>query len=198
MATTRTPARARKQQSPLTFADLVSRIRRPQRITELILDAEAAAQVDALTALLDRARARDEALGGEPIAPEVARQLQEAEVRADASRVQITMEAIPHTEYKNLLAKHPPTAEQLAEFGRAGSDVERWPFDPDAFAPVLVRAQMIDPEPPPVEEFAAFWNALSDGQLRNLWLTAIGVQMQVTTLAPRSETAADLLRTAGA
>lgn len=196
MATTRVPARARKTTpASLTFAELKARISRPQRIAEVILDAAAAARVDALAELLDRARARDEVLGGDPVAPAVARQLQEAEALADASRVAITFTAIPHIEYRALIDAHPASAEQLAE--RAAAGEEQWPFDPDRFAPVLVRAQMTEPLPPDEEEFTQFWNALSDGQLRHLWLTALGVQMQITTVGPRSETAAELARTAG-
>lgn len=191
MATSRGPAKGRTQ--PLTFADLAARIRRPRRITELVLDGDAAARVDALAELLDRARERDEVLGGTPTAPVIARQLQQAEAAADASRVEIVFEAIPHTEYKALQAKYPATPEQRAGQAEGG---EQWSFDPDAFAPVLVRAAMIDPQPPGEEEFAAFWNALSDGQIRQLWTTALGAQMQITTLAPRSESAAEVLRAA--
>lgn len=189
---TRPTARPRTAKPPLTFADLQARIKRPRRVAEVILDAEAAAQIDALTEMLERAQARDENLGGEPVAPAIAKQLQEAEDRADASRVQIVFEAIPHTEYKKLQAKYPPTAEQLAEQQASGG--EQWSFDPDAFAPVLVKAQMVDPQPGTDEEFAAFWQALSDGQVRHLWTTALGVQLQITTLAPRSEVAADVLK----
>lgn len=189
MANTRAP---KPRPKPLTFADLQAKIKRPRRITEVILDAETAAQVEALGELLERLQARDEVLGGEPVAPEIARQLQEAEVRADASRVQLTFEAIPHTEYKALLAKHPATPEQIAEQEKDGA--EQWPFNPDTFAPVLVQAQMIDPAPGSDEEFAAFWDALSDGQVRHLWMTALGVQMQITTLGPRSEAAAELIK----
>lgn len=193
MAQARNSRTARpRAKGPLTFADLQAKIRRPRRIAELILDAEAAAQVDALSAMLDRAQLRDEAVGGEPVAPGLAKQLVAAEERADASRAQITFEAIPHTEYKALQAEYPASAEQRAEMAAAGEDV--WPFDPDTFAPALVKAQMVDPLPGTDEEFAAFWAALSDGQLRQLWLTALGVQLQVTTLQPRSEAAADLVK----
>lgn len=187
---TRTPRQRAKP--ALTFADLQAKIRRPRRIAEVILDAEAAAQIENLTEMLERAQARDEALGGKAVAPGIAKLLQEAEDRADASRVQLVFEAIPHTAYKALIAQHPITPEQLAEQEALGGD--RWAFNPDTFAPALVKAQMVDPLPGTDEEFTAFWSALSDGQLRHLWTTALGVQMQITTLAPRSEAAADLVK----
>lgn len=191
MATTRTRTMRAAKGAGLTFADVRARIQRPQRITELVLDAAAAAQIEALTELLERAQARDEATGS-VTAPQIARQLVDAEARADASRVAFTFTAIPHTQYKQLQTQYPATAEQLAE--QAASGGEQWSFDPDAFAPVLVRAQLTDPLPPDDdEEWAAFWDALSDGQMRNLWLTAVSVQMQVTTIGPRNAQAASLL-----
>ena len=194
MGQTRTSTRSSRPRAkgPLTFADLQAKIRRPRRIAELVLDADAAAQIDALAEMLERAQIRDEAVGGDPVAPGLAKQLVEAEERADASRVQLVFEAIPHTEYKALQALYPASAEQTAQMKADGGEV--WPFDPDAFAPALVKAQMVDPAPGTDEEFAAFWAALSDGQLRHLWMTALGVQMQITTLAPRSEAAADLVK----
>lgn len=178
----------------VTFADVKDRIRRPRQIIELVLDGEAAAQIEQLGVLLERLQARDEALGGEPQAPAVARELQRAEVRADASRVAFTLEAIPHTAYQALIAEHPASEEQTARMQAAGGEV--WPFDPDTFAPALVMAQLIDPAPGSAEDFEEFWAALSDGQLRQLWLTALGVQIQATRLGPRNPLAAEVLRAA--
>lgn len=188
----RTTAKPPATAQPLTFADIQARIKRPRRIAEVVLDAEAAAQIDNYTELLERAQARDAALGGKPVAPDIARLLMEAEQRADDSRVQLVFEAIPHTRYRELQTKHPTTPEQQAELEQLGA--ERWPFNADTFAPALVKAQMVDPLPGTDEEFAAFWAALSDGQIQHLWTTALGVQMQITTLAPRSEAAADVIR----
>lgn len=178
----------------LTFADVAAQIRRPRAITELVLDGQAAAEIDQLADLLERLRARDEILGGEPQAPAVAKELQAAEDRADASRVPFTLEAIPHTRYRELIAEHPASKEQLERQAAEGG--EQWPFDPDAFAPALVQAQLVEPAPGDEDEFEVFWGGLSDGQMRQLWLTALGVQMQATAVGPRSQAAVEVLRAA--
>lgn len=189
MGTKKTTARPKPA---LSFAEVRDRIRRPHRITELVLDGQAAAEVEQLGELLERLRARDDILGGAPQAPAVARELQEAEVRADRSRVPFTLEAIPHTRYRELVAEHPASAEQKSRQEAEGGEV--WPFDPDTFAPALVQAQLVDPKPGSDEDFEEFWAGLSDGQLRQLWLTALGVQMQATSIGPRSQAAVEVLR----
>lgn len=189
-----TKRRAASSRPALTFAEVKSRIQRPHRVCELVMDGQAAAEVEELGVLLERLKARDEILGGPAQAPAVAKELQRAEVRADESRVAFTLRAIAHTRYQELIAKHPAAADQKARQQAEGGEV--WPFDPDTFAPELVREQLLDPAPGPEDDFDEFWSELSDGQMRQLWLTALGVQMQATTVGPRSQAAAEVLRAA--
>jgi hypothetical protein len=161
----------------------------------MVLDAEAAAEIGNLEQLLERAQRFDEANGADT-AQDVAIHLQNLEAQADASRARFTLEAITHRAYQTLRAEHPPTKEQIeAAAGRGGS--EEPPFDPDAFAPALVEAQLVEPKPETSEEFAAFWDDLSDGQLGQLWQAAISVQFQSGELGPPSQAAADILRSFG-
>jgi hypothetical protein len=109
--------------------------------------------------------------------------------------VQIVFEAIPHTEYKLLITKHPAPPEQAAS---AAARRERV-----AVSTRHVRSgtgQGADDRPGTGlgRGVRRVLGRLSDGQLRHLWTTALGVQMQITTLAPRSEAAADLVRTIAA
>lgn len=161
--------------APLTFAEMKAKIRRPQRIVEVILDAEAAAKVDALEKLLDRTP-------GEAPSEQIAKQLQAAHQAADSSRVPIVLEAVSHTAYRELQTAHPSTPERLAEVREATG--EDWSVDPDEFAPVLVHAQLLSPRPESESEFCEFWEGLSDGQVRQLWTAALTVQLQITTVGP--------------
>jgi hypothetical protein len=193
--TSRKPPARRAAKPALTFADIRAKIQRPRHIVELVMNAEAASEIDALEQLLERAQRHDEANGTET-APEVARRLQIQETVAEASRVQFVLEAITHRAYQALRAEHPPTKEQIeAAAARGGS--EEPAFDADAFAPALVEAQLIDPKPDTPEEFTAFWNDLSDGQLAQLWSAAIQIQFQTGELGPPSQAAADVLRSFG-
>lgn len=177
----------------VTFAQMRERIRRPRRTVPLVLDAEAAAEISALAEILDRALIHDRATG-ETTALDVAQRLQDAEQRAHDSRVTLTLQAVPHGVYQALRREHPPTHEQLdrAEQARA----ERPAFDPDAFAPALVHAQLIDPAPADRTEFDAWWAELSDGQLALVWTTALAVQLHLTEPGTPSTVAADVIATA--
>ncbi|MCW2899696.1 MAG: hypothetical protein JWO67_1961 [Streptosporangiaceae bacterium] len=201
--TKRTQARPRpatQPQVPLTFAQVRERIKRPRVVVDMVMDAEANAEIDALEELLERAQRHDE-VAGTTTAPDVAKRLQEVEGLAEASRVRFTLEAVTHRAYQRLRADHPPTKEQIEQAAKAGSREEP-AFDADAFAPALVRAQLLEPKPAePVsgepDEFAEFWDALSDGQLGRLWNAALSIQFQSGELGPPSVAAAEVLRSFG-
>lgn len=193
--TSRKPPARRAAKPALTFADVRAKIQRPRRVVDLIMDAAAAAEVDALEELLERAQRHDDA-NGTTTAPDIAKRLQQQETQAEASRVQFILEAITHRAYQALRAEHPPTKEQVtAAQARGGS--EEPAFDPDTFAPALVVAQLLEPKPESPEEFSAFWDELSDGQLARLWGAAIEIQFQTGELGPPSQAAADVLRSFG-
>lgn len=187
------PTTAAAPASALTFSEMRARIRRPRRAVPFILDAEVAAEVAALTEVLDHALVHDRATG-QTTALDVAHRLQAAEQRAEDSRAVLTLQAVPHGTYQQLRREHPPTQQQLdqAEHNRA----ERPAFNPDSFAPALVHAQLIDPAPADWDEFAAWWAELSDGQLARVWTTALSAQLQLTEPSTRSTVAADVIATA--
>lgn len=195
MTTSRKPPARRAAKPALTFADVRAKIQRPRRHVDLIMDTAAAAEVDALEALLERAQRHDEANGTET-APDVAKRLQEMEAQAEGSRVRFALEAITHRAYQALRAEHPPTKEQIEAAAKRGG-TEEPVFDPHSFAPALVEAQLIDPKPESPDEFAEFWDALSDGQLNKLWEAALLVQFQTGELGPPSQAAAEILRSFG-
>ena len=195
MTTSRKPPARRAAKPALTFAQMREKIQRPRRHVDIVMNAEAAAEIGALEELLERAQRHDEANGTET-ARDVAKRLQEMEAQAEDSRVRFVLEAIPHRAYQALRAEHPPTKEQVEAAAKRGGEEEP-AFDPDSFAPALVEAQLIEPKPADSEEFAAFWDALSDGQLGQLWGTAIQIQFQTGELGPPSQAAADILRSFG-
>lgn len=181
---------------PRSLADVTARVQRPRQQVPLYLDAEAASQIEAAERALERAVEYDATTNEPDTAPAIAQHLRELEDRAEASRVEFTLQAIPHRRYAALRAEHPPTAEQIEAAKAAGGEGEP-AFDPDRFAPALVHAQMIDPAPGTPEEFAAFWDELSDGQLNQLWSTGLTVQLGVTDPGPKSARASGILRSFG-
>ncbi|PYC83457.1 hypothetical protein C7C46_08985 [Streptomyces tateyamensis] len=174
---------------PLTFAQMRERISRPRRTVPLVLDAEAAAETETLATLLERAVLHDQATGA-GTARAIAELLQAAEQRAQASRVDLVLQAVPHTAYRDLRREHPPTREQLERAAKANQGEPA--FDPDTFAPALVHAQLLSPRPDSAQEFDAWWSELSDGQLAAAWSAALAVQLQYAEPVP-SVLAADVI-----
>lgn len=175
---------------PLTFAAVKQQIKRPRRIVPLVMDTEAAAEIDALEALLEHTQLQDEAAGTK-LAAEVAARLQAVEAAAHGSVAEFVLQAISHTAYQVLRKEHPPTTEQLAEAEQAGGRVA---FNAETFAPALVLAQLLSPEPPDAEDWQEFWDELSDGQINQLGEAAMTAQMQNLQLGSRSQNAAQVLR----
>jgi hypothetical protein len=178
---------------PLTFAAVKAQIKRPRRIVPLVLDTEAAAEIDALAELLERTQQRDATSGEVPLAPGVAKRLLEVERVAQDSATDFVLQAISHRAYRDLQKEHPPTAEQVAE-APVG---QRVTYDPDSFAPALVLAQLLSPEPPEPDEWMAFWDELSDGLVRELYNVALEVQLLTVQLGSRSATTEQVLRELG-
>ncbi|MGE7432754.1 hypothetical protein [Kitasatospora sp. NPDC001175] len=161
----------------LTFGEIAARIQRPRRIVDLVLDAEAAAEIEGLEDLLGRLTRPGVERPEE--AEAVAARLHDARTAVEDSQVAFTLQAISHRAYQDLRREHPATREQI-ENAKSRGEAEP-AFDPDSFAPALVRAQLLDPAPADEAEFIAFWRELSDGQLSRLWSAALAVQLQITT-----------------
>ena len=147
MTTTSRKPHARRAAKPaLSFADIRAKIQRPRRVVDLIMDAAAAAEIDALEQLLERAQRYDDA-NDTDTARDVAKRLQTLEAQAEASRVQFVLEAITHRAYQALRAEHPPTKEQIEAAAKLGAGEEPV-FDPDTFAPPSLRPSSSNPSRP--------------------------------------------------
>ncbi|MET9142451.1 hypothetical protein [Streptomyces sp. NPDC004042] len=185
----------------LSLADVTARIQRPRERVPLYLDAETASQIADTEEALKRAREYDELHNEPDTAPAIARHLRELEERAEASKAVFVLQAVTHRAYQRLRAKCPPTEaqiEQAAKLAEARGEQAGEPaFDPDAFAPLLVRHQMLEPVVSSDEEFESFWEQLNDGQLNQLWSTALTVQLGVTDPGPKSELASETLQSFG-
>ncbi|WP_329177802.1 hypothetical protein [Streptomyces sp. NBC_01477] len=185
-----TPAPA-EQPQPLRLSEVRARIQRPRTSVPLYLDAELASEIADAAEALERAVVYDETSNEPDTAPALARHLRDLEDAAEASRVLFVLQAISHRAYQRLVGEHPPTEAQRAMLADVGGEAP--PFDADALAPRLVRKQLVSPQVDSDAEFTAFWDDLNDGQLQQLWQSALTVQLGVTDPGPKSETASDIL-----
>lgn len=93
----------------------------------------------------------------------------------DAS-VEFHFVSIGHTAYSNLLADHPPTAEQADQVGAAAL-----PYDPATFLPALLAASCDDPVMTP-DEALRLLGKLNDGQAQALFNAALLVNEEPSPL----------------
>lgn len=175
------------------MADLRSQFGRPRTTVDLYLNADAVSKAEALEKVLGKAREYDETANEPDTAPEIARQLQAARDLAEQSRVEFALQALSHRAWARMIAEHPPTPEQLAD-----APVSRKPeFNLDTLPGALVRAQLLSPNPGTAEDWAEFWDDLSDGQMAALWGNAQILQMGDGSLG-KSETLSEILSSYGA
>ncbi|WP_327703640.1 hypothetical protein OG530_19310 [Streptomyces decoyicus] len=183
---------------PPSLGDVAKKIQRPRRTVPVYLDAEAASAIEAAEQELEQAHEYDEGTNEPDTAPDVAERLKALRDAAEASRVNFVLQAVTHRHYQRLRAEHPPTDEQTTQARERGNGNEVPAFDPDTFAPALVRAQMLAPRVTSAEEFEAFWDELSDGQMQELWTNSLAVQFEVIDPGPKSRLASEILQSFGA
>jgi hypothetical protein len=165
-----TASTARAAQGQAAKADLLTRLqsKKPQSATyDVVIDP---APVEAL-AVAQRKLAYANATGeGVAVAQAAA---DEAEAAAREAVVTLHLQGVPRPVYEALLLEHPPTEEQKAD-GQTYND--------DTFAPALVARCIVDPEtaenPLSVEDVAGLFDKWNQGEVAQVYLTAIGVCTQ--------------------
>lgn len=177
---------------PLLLSNVASRIQRPRLSVPMYLDAEAASQIQDAEAALQRAIEYDKGTNEPDTAPVFAQHVRDLEDAAEASKVDFVLQALSHRAYEKLRAQFPPTAKQI-EAAAKREDGREAEFDPAVFAPALVRAQLLAPKVDSDEVFDGFWDELNDGQMNELWTSAISIQLGVTDPGPKSASASSVL-----
>lgn len=156
--------------------------------TSIIMDEGAARALDEATAAYAYYRSQGHGdLAGEK---ELADALKAAEEAADEASVTFRFRAKPRVKVEALVAKCPPSTEELARWkqqAQAQPLVTKAPpqFDWYEFAPRLIAMSMVEPEASEAEVLA-MWDddsdeAWSDAVWEELWRTAWAVNQQVST-----------------
>lgn len=133
--------------------------KKPRRVrVPVVLDGDAAeALADA-----ERAVAEAERSGDEAALSDARERLGEASAAAEAATTVFVLRSIGRRRFEELLAEHPPTSRQRADFAERsaslGLNTGRLSYDPDSFPPVLIAACCEDPEMT-VEEARALWDS---------------------------------------
>ncbi|MEU8101743.1 hypothetical protein [Streptomyces rubiginosohelvolus] len=96
---------------------------------------------------------------------EAEKRLAEAQAALDEASIPLRFQALPRDAYKELVAAHPPTEEQVGE----GYD-----YNPDTMGPILIATACLDPITE--EDARTFLTEWSQGEAESLLKVALSVQ----------------------
>ena len=139
-----------------------------------------------LDAALQRALVDDAGLNREPVAPDVAKELEDLEAEMVAAEIEFRFRAVGKRRWADLLAKHPPTAEQLKRDRRVD-------HNPATFPVAAIAAASIEPALSE-DEVRRLEAALNATQFDKLWAAVIEANVGGATL-PKSMAAGAIRRT---
>lgn len=172
----------------MNLADLT--VKPMETETRLILDGALVSRIDRLREELKQARRRDAAAGGglADEAPELERRLRKLELEADERTTTFKFRGIGRGEFEKLIAKHPPTETQWAEWREIAKAVPYYrppEYDHVGLSLVLVAACCFDPVGS-VEEWKRWRDGedpkrrFSDGQWAELYGSALKVNTEAS------------------
>ena len=119
---------------------------------------------------LTQARRDDERENRTPLAPGIAEQLVELQVRARETEVEFTFTSIGRKAWTDLEAAHPPTPEQVEEAEKL-DQVLKW--NADTFPHAAIAASLLHPEGVDASKVAELELSLSVGQWKRLWACCV-------------------------
>ena len=137
---------------------------------------------------LQQAMADDDGLVGSDAVRAAAERVEQVERQIDDATHTFVLRSVSRREWADLLAKHPPSAEQR----RAGHDA-----DPDRFPVAAVAACLMEPSLSEVQvRKLAESDAMTFGEWQKLWLAALSLNLPPVP-APKLGAATELLRLNG-
>lgn len=163
--------------------------RRPLHTVRIPMRADLPDQIGRLELEARREKAVDDRENREPVAPGIARQIQDLEAELAASEEAFTFEALSRGTARELVAEHPATEDQQKE---AAAEGRRLQWNPDTYPPALIAASCITPRLT-VEDAVEIWDGWSDGQVAQLWSGCLSVNAGTVDVGPKSQIASDIL-----
>lgn len=146
------------------------------KTVRLLLDGGLQAEIDSLREQVKAAERRDKREGEslDSKTPELRRQLDELEARADSEAEAFCFQAVPRAKFDALKAAHPPTEEQW-QLHREAAKTNPFLRPPECdymgIGPELISLSCVDPELS-VEEAQQLWDLLAPGPAAQLWEAA--------------------------
>jgi len=176
-----------------SWAELKKTRRNTVRSVRMTLRGDLLDEVALLEEQMRREAEIDERENRTPVAPGIARKIQELEAEARKSEVLFKFEGRGSGEYALMQAQHPATPEVKKRLGiAADAELE---FSPETFPPALMAASCLEPAELAgnVEEWTEIHQTWSNGQVMRLWATCMAANAMVSD-SPKSDRASEILR----
>ncbi|MCB0966278.1 MAG: hypothetical protein KDB37_05535 [Ilumatobacter sp.] len=145
----------------------------------ILLRQDLVAEHARLDAELQQAIADDARLNRNPVAPGLARQIEELEGRLEGERTEFLFRSIGKRAWADLLAAHPPTKRQVER--NKGLD-----HNPDTFPAAAIAASCVSPEMT-LDQVRRLEQALNNSQFDALWARCLEANLGGVAL-PKSLT----------
>lgn len=145
----------------------------------------------ALEAELAAAVARDATTNERDQAPVISQQILDLEAETEAAKVEFRFRSIGKRAWADLLAAHPPSKKQLAEW----ATLKQKPADhnPETFPIAAIAASCIVPEGVDTDVVLRLERAMTDSQFTALWRTCLDANLGGVE-DPKSMAAGQILR----
>jgi len=171
-----------------TIDDLLAEIQPRTAVARVLLRQDLVEQHARLDAALNAAMLADQHENRDPVGPRLARELAEFEASIDAAKREFHFKAIGKRKWADLMAKHPPTKEQVKAHGRID-------HNPATFPIAAIAASCTAPAMT-TEQVAALEDGLNQTQFDQLWAACLDANVGGGS-DPKSLTAGLILRTSG-
>ena len=146
--------------------EVLGRVVRAERTVEVCVRGDLAEKVRQLHEELAAAMLYDLEHNEPDTAPEVRDRIDEAKAEADTATVTFKVQGIPSSEWRRLVAEHPP----------ADDDLDGWRWNLETFPPAALAAACLDPVMNEVQA-DRLAGALSDAQWQKLWNAVLAVNL---------------------
>jgi len=168
-----------------TVEDLLAEISTRESVARVLLRQDLDAKYRELERELATALQVDDRENRDPEAPKIARQLEELSADIDAATREFRFRAVGRRKWSDLLAKYPPTKDQL----KADQSLT---FDPARLPAAAIAECSVEPKIT-IEEAKQLEDRLNDSQFNKLWAAVVDANVGGGD-APKSPIAGLILR----
>lgn len=174
------------------WSEVKGEFRKARASATVCARADLAGEIEELRVRYEQARDEDQNNGtaaDEPQAPKILEEMKALRQQMADSQVTFTFEALGRKRESDLMAEHPPTAEQVEYANKRGFQAQ---LNPETHVPAMFFEACIDPAGMTVEDWTEIYNEWSPGEVAKLY-RAVSTVNQAAVEVPKVESGSDLM-----